>query len=365
MRKIMMPVLWLLAAAVLTGCAAAVNPGAAATPTATGTPTPTVSAAQSTATPTPAATVADYYPVRENTRYVYEGMGNEYASFTVYTEYASQDRMQQRVDNGGTVTARVIRRENGSVTRVLSSPEAYVRENLLDAPETEREVLLMEPLQAGTTWQVRDGVTRTITDMAVEVATPSGNYQALEVVTEGPGYKITDYYARDVGLVRTVYLAGEAEIFSTLSQIDPDVPLLQSTRFHYPGTQGDQVFYRRKELRFFTNDSATAMYEAACKEEPGGSARPLFSPGTKINRLTRAEDGTVLLDLNAAFLTEMNAGSSYEATILRCLAATFGQLYQSERLRLTIDGQPYRSGHIALGEGETLPVEYDLGMEIP
>jgi hypothetical protein len=92
---------------------------------------------------------------------------------------------------------------------------------------------------------------------------------------------------------------------------------------------------------------------------------PVFSPGTRINRLGRTEDGTVLLDLNGAFLSEMNAGAQYEATLLQCLADTFGQLYQAEWMLLTIDGQPYVSGHITMGEGETLPVGYDEGVALP
>lgn len=349
MGKKMALVPWMLAAVLLWGCAAATGNEDAPKP----------------GGQEPAATVADYYPLRENTRYVYEGMGNEYASYDVYTEYADRDKVQQRVDNGGAVLARVIKRENGSVIRVLTSPESYVRENLLDAPETEREILLMEPLEVGNTWKVRDEITRTIAGISAEVATPSGNYQALEVVTEGPGYRMADYYAKNVGLVKSAFLSGEAEITSSLSQIENDVPRLQRARFYYPGAEGDEMYFLEKELRFYTNDSATDVYEAAYRQEPGGAAGPVFSPGTRINSLARAEDGTVLLDLNGAFLSEMNAGSQYEATLLQCVASTFGQLYQAERLLLTIDGQPYASGHINLGEGETLPVEYDEGVALP
>lgn len=49
--------------------------------------------------------VEDYFPIKDNVRYVYEGMGNEFAYYDVYIEYTAKGLVQQRVDNGGTVTA--------------------------------------------------------------------------------------------------------------------------------------------------------------------------------------------------------------------------------------------------------------------
>jgi hypothetical protein len=42
--------------------------------------------------------IEDYYPIKENIKYVYEGKGNEYASYSVYIDYTSEDKVQQRVD---------------------------------------------------------------------------------------------------------------------------------------------------------------------------------------------------------------------------------------------------------------------------
>jgi len=35
--------------------------------------------------------IEDYYPVKKDTRYVYEGSGNEYASYVIYTDYKTED----------------------------------------------------------------------------------------------------------------------------------------------------------------------------------------------------------------------------------------------------------------------------------
>jgi hypothetical protein len=83
--------------------------------------------------PAPAASaplpdLASYLPIRENTRYVYEGTGNEYASYEVWTDYTSEGRVQQRVNNGGTELARVLALEEGKLKKVYTREEAYYRE---------------------------------------------------------------------------------------------------------------------------------------------------------------------------------------------------------------------------------------------
>ena len=127
--------------------------------------------------------IKDYYPIKKNIRYVYEGMGNEYASYDVYNDYISEDKVQQRVNNGGTVMARVIEVKDGKLTKVYSRGEAYYRENLLETKGDDEEILLMEPLTEGTTWTLKDSRVRTITNTSVEITTPTGSYQAIEVST--------------------------------------------------------------------------------------------------------------------------------------------------------------------------------------
>ena len=108
--------------------------------------------------------IEDYYPMKENTRYVYEGTGNEYASYNVMIDYIKDDKVQQRIDNGGTVMANIVEIADGKLTRSYSRGEAYYRENLLESESEEKEILLMEPLKKGTNWELKDSRIRTITN---------------------------------------------------------------------------------------------------------------------------------------------------------------------------------------------------------
>jgi len=356
MKKKILTAYLLLAALLLGGCAAQSAGGTVATPPATTMPVPITAPPAAQATAASSERVEDYFPILDNVRYTYEGVGNEFASYVSFAEFFAGNKLQTRVNNGGTVSSKVYKWENGKLTRVLSVGEAYERENMLDDPEKESEVLLQEPLMVGTTWDALGG-RRTITGVNVSITTPSGNYDALEVTTQGADAKTTDYYAKGIGLVKSVFQSSEAEISSSLAEITSDSPFLQVARLYYPGTGGTGRFYREVQLSIPTNMTLAAAMEAAYKVEPGSKAVRVFSPGTKVLHLSRDAQNVVLLDLNKAFATEMIAGDVNENGVLHSAADTFAELYQAEKVLLTIEGTPYKSANISMKEGETLNVE--------
>lgn len=305
---------------------------------------------------------SDYFPMAENTRYVYQGEGNEYASYDVYHDYTTKNQVQQRINNGGTVIAKVIALSDGKLIQTYSSGETYYRENCLNKTG-EEEVLLAEPIVKDTAWTLKDGSTRTITSTSVSVSTPSGHYDAVEVTTQGANGTTTQYYAKDVGLIKTVYGSGESQISSTLGSIEKDVPLTQTVRFFYPNVDQDKIYYNEKEIDFYTNDVTKDVIAKTYREVPNGVAK-VFSENTAINSLFLNDDGSVSVDLNRAFLIEMNAGSGYESAILQCIANTFGYYYNTDKVVLTIEGKPYSSGHFVFQEGEFLQADLSNAVQL-
>ena len=311
--------------------------------------------------------IEDYYPIKENTHYVYEGMGNEYASFDVYIDYIYGNKVQQRIDNGGTVMANVVELKDGKLTKLYSRAEVYYRENLLQSKNDNEEILLMEPLEKGTSWKLKDSRVRTITNTSVEITTPLGTYSAIEVTTEGPNDETMDYYAKNIGLVKSVFMSGESgaeEISSSLSKIEENQPVVQNITFYYPNIDDEKLYYRTKEISFYTNDLTKKVLENEYKDSINNNFGKIFSKNTKINSLYLNKDNNVYIDLNQAFVSEMNAGSQYEAMILQSIANTFGQYYNAEKVYLTIDNKPYESGHILMEKGEFLKVDTENAIEI-
>ena len=299
--------------------------------------------------------VEDYFPIKDNVRYVYEGMGNEYAFYDVYIEYTAQGLVQQRVDNGGTVIARVYEVKDGKLTSLLSLGETYYRENMLDRSDDTKEVLLMEPLEAGTTWKLADGSERTITKVNADVTTPLGSYKAIEVVSKGNKDTVTDYYVKDIGLVKTVMTGQDYEISSSLKEIEENANRIELIQFYFPG-DNDKLNKVEKEVSFRTNDETGQILGDTYKEAGPGNLGVVFSKNTKIYRLILNKENKVEIDLNSAFRTEMNAGSGYEGMILQSVADTFGKYYNVQEIILTIEGKPYASGHFEFKEGETIKV---------
>lgn len=342
----------------MTGCDGDIRPSESAAPTSSS------PSSSGTAQPTQDSSAGDYFPILENVRYVYKGEGNEYASYAMTVDYADGARMQQRINNGGAETVRVFEVGHGKVTGVFSRGEVSYRENFLNKTDSTRNILLMEPIKAGTSWTLGDGSVRTITDVSAAADTPSGSYPAVSVETKGASGTTVDYYAKNIGLVKTVFSSEGGTVTSSLSSIEKDVPLVQTVRFYYPDINDGKLHYADQKISFKTNDITRKKLEEAYKTPVSGQPGKVFSANTQINSLYLNQDGMVYLDLNKAFVTEMNAGSGYESMILQSTAATFGSYYGVGKVLLTIDGGLYESGHILLQKGEYLTVQTDGAVPI-
>lgn len=306
--------------------------------------------------------IAEYYPALEDTEYIYEGVGMEYASFTVFMDYFDKDndRYQMRTNNGGTVIAKVMEIDDGKLSIIKSIEEAYYRDNQLEVkPEKVVEVLLMEPLVKGTQWTLPDGSERYISSNKVKVETNLGTYDTIEVTTEREDSTTKDYYAKEVGLVKTVFKSDDYEVSSSLSEIKKNSPHSQEIAFFYPGMD-EKIYVEQKVLNFHTNEITRLVLEKAVKEELlEDNYLPLISTNTKINALYLGNDNIVYVDFSKELIEEMKAGSGYEALILQSIVNTLGEYYGVEEVYITIEGKPYESGHILLKKGETLKVNME------
>lgn len=309
-------------------------------------------------------TVKDYYSFKKNTKYTYEGNGNEYASYNVFVDYINGDLVQLRVNNGGTEMVKVFENKNEEITMRLSRAECYYREDLTKIPSSKPEIILKEPLKKGTNWTLADGRKRYISNEDVQITTPSGNYKALEVTTESKEDKTLDYYAPNIGLVKTVFKFKDFEVSSTLSKIENGIPLTQRVKFYYPNVNEDKIYFTEKQLSFNTNDITRAIFEKAYKVIPKEGISKVLSPNVKINSLYLNKDNKVYIDFSKELVSEMNAGSGYESMILQSITNTFGTYYGVDKVYITIEGSPYSSGHILMKKGEAFTVNFKNSFQL-
>lgn len=309
-------------------------------------------------------TVKDLYPINIDNKYSYAGVGNEFASYTVFTDYIDKNnkRVQIRTNNGGTETIEVIEITNGKLSILLSKSEVYYRDNLLTSSELQMdfEVLLMEPIKKGTQWKLSDNRVRTITSTDIDINTPLGDYKGIEVTTEGFNGTTKDYYVKNIGLVKSVFNSEDIEVTSTLNEVKENTPLTIPVTVYYPNKFGN-ILTVENSLSLHTNDISRIVIQDLLRENPSqDTLAPLISNNTKVNTLYLGKDNIAYIDFSKELITEMNAGSSYESLILQSIVNTIGDYYRVERVYLTVDSNPYESGHILLKKGELFKVNMDM-----
>lgn len=286
-------------------------------------------------------TIRDYYPFVENNFYVFEGKGNEYASYSVFVDYMDENRIQTRTNNGGTETIKVIEYRDNQLVRVLSREETYFRDTFLDASPDLEEILLKEPLTVGTSWTLPDGRKRFISNIDMEITTPASDYLALEVTTEGDNYTNYDYYVKNLGLVQTRFVSGSMEISSTLKEIKKNTPLIQTVSFYYPKVNENVTEPITRELSFYTNDTTAHVSEEAYKSLSQANLGTVIGENVKINELYLDNNSTVQIDFSKELAEELATNSNYETLVLQCIKDTLKAYYGVEEVNITIEGNAY------------------------
>lgn len=305
-------------------------------------------------------TLKDFFPFKENVRLKYNGTGSEFAAKDVYTDFINGDKIQLRTVNSGTTTGEIFQIVDGELRRLYSKHEFYYRDNLTNISSNKYEVLIKEPLAKGTTWTLANGERRYISDTEKEIDTPSGKYKTLEITTERKDSKEYDYYAPNVGLVKSVYKGkGNMEVSSSLEKIYKDVPVIQTVRFYYPDYVHGKTSYKNIKLIFNTNDTLINEFEKYFKTSPAKDYLKLMGAQSKINTIALNTNKPIVdIDFSSDFVKNLNAGSGAEMAILQCIANTLGDYYNIKEVNLTVDKKPFASGHIILNEGETLKVDF-------
>ena len=157
-----------------------------------------------------------YFPIQPGLRWEYQGTGNEFATYTNECVRAQGDLAQFR-GKSGTTTGSLFKVTNDAVTR-LARKELAEDRNLLTLTPEENYVLLKAPVVPGTSW-ANGSETRSIMSIGGVVDVPAGSFQdvvKVEVTTPGQTAKTYEYYARDIGLIRSEFGSGTTRVVSDL-----------------------------------------------------------------------------------------------------------------------------------------------------
>ncbi|SEF60924.1 Sporulation and spore germination [Caloramator fervidus] len=310
-------------------------------------------------------TVKDYFPFIADRRMKYQGLGNEYAEMDVYVDFIKNNRIQLRILNPGTVLAQVYEIKDGELRLIKSQEEFYYRDNIIDSKSENPDILLKEPIKVGTEWTTKEGYKRYISNLEKEIETPYGKFKALEVTTEGKDYKTYDYYVLNIGLVKKIFETNNNKIETNLEKIENNASLIQNIAFYYPDFLKEKIAFKEETIKFKTNESTIEKFESLLKNPPREGLTRVLSPNTKINNMYfNPQENKIYIDLSKEFITEMNAGSSLEAMIIQSLVNTLCRYYNTDKVYISLDGNPYESGHIAINKDEFFKPDYKNTIEV-
>lgn len=336
-------------------------------PTTASEPTTTASVPTPTTVAPPVRTVSDYFPLTPDVTWQYTGVGHSTLQMSVIVDYVRPNQIQLSTNNGATEIRKLYRVGNGVVQLLKEKPELYVREDLSVLKlKTSGEILLKEPIAVGTSWPAGDN-TRTITRVDCPVTTPAGTFQTVEVTEVATDITTRWYYAPDVGYVK-MSVTGAYEMLQELAARQTGKPLSQALTLYYPRATANDVEITCQELtvKMKTNTGLKEILTSYFRKPPADGLIPLIAKDVKINKITSNQaKGIATIDFSANLVTEMNLGASFEAAVLRCITNSVGHAYDFRKVIITVDGQPYASGHFDMAPGEAFTVDYKNMVRLP
>ncbi len=164
------------------------------------------------------ASLKDYFPLRKGSKWVYQGTGNEYASFTREVLFTEGNLAQTLEMNGGANVTRIVQVTGSTVTEIFKREEPADPVNLLHEESNEQRILLKSPLSIGTEWN--DGNTQIeIADTSATVKTPAGTFKnciRVKSTFSGDSSIMYQYFAKGVGMVQQDFIFEGEKISSSL-----------------------------------------------------------------------------------------------------------------------------------------------------
>lgn len=180
------------------------------------TPTPTPSPAPP-ANVKPNINIAEYLPLKEGNKWRYEGIGNEFASYTQEVTHEKDNKYQVMVYSG-TVTANRYEVTKDSILHTYREHEYYGDKSILDNPDNFDATLLKLPFEVGTDWVSEENLYE-IFSINITVQVPAGTFTdclVVKITYKDSGNSSFQYYKKGVGMVKSEYMLDKDESIQSL-----------------------------------------------------------------------------------------------------------------------------------------------------
>jgi hypothetical protein len=148
--------------------------------------------------------VQDFFPKNPMKKYFSGGFEN--AGFTETIDKLAGDKVQVKWLNTGTGFASVYELKEEDIRRIFRTEEndgKFKDDYIGTTEDNSNDIILKAPLVVGTKW-TNDGEGKyEITGVNVKAQTPAGTFYTVEVTYTKGEFVKADYYAKDLGLVKS------------------------------------------------------------------------------------------------------------------------------------------------------------------
>ena len=304
--------------------------------------------------------ISTYFPFYQNKLYVYTCTNSNYEDEKMYTMYTEDNKMQRKIDMGTVSMAEVYQNINGELKFTNVAVDMFHLENMLDASFNESFTELKEPFEVGNSWNFSDSseVKRQITDMKAKVETEYATFDnAMEVTTKWDNDNMTvkDYYVPNIGFVKSVSQDSSGPIIIQLSKIIDNASYDMEQKIYFLDMNNEKLLTKPFNLKISTNEDVNEKILSAMKENN------LVTNSAKINKFevdrSDIQKQIINIDFNSGFVDLTKLGANGEALTLQAIINTFGHIYGVDKIKLTVDGKNYESGHILMESGDYFNVE--------
>ncbi|MEG1000854.1 MAG: GerMN domain-containing protein [Cellulosilyticaceae bacterium] len=298
-----------------------------------------------------------YLPIIKDT--VWEYTGNQYdENSTVWIDFIKENVFQIRIESNLTIMAKVYIEEDGAIYEVATIEDARIKQDYTNFRQYKQAVLKL-PIEEGQSWIIEEGITRTITEIDMQIETAIGTMKAIEVTTEGDSFIKKDYYGEKTGLVKTVYKDNEGKSTQELSSFETSKPVEQQIRVYLGNGYTSKLMYTDQKIPVRTNEEPKHFLTDVLKKVPSEEYALAIPKSALIESIYLDEETKKLyLDMSKEYY-DMNYGSGMESLAVQSLVTTVGAYYDVKQVVLTVAGEPYQTGHIAYKIGESIPIKFE------
>lgn len=132
-----------------------------------------------------------------------------------------------------------------------------------------------------------------------------------------------------------------------------------NANIYYYDAVNDKIVYINKVIKIEEKMTATALVDEL-KKSPNSDIAPAISNEINLNSANVDEESsTMTLDFSSNFVQAQNLGGGAESSTIKAICNTFGSYFKVDNVIITLDGEPYSSGHILMSEGESFKVDLD------